>query len=252
MNKEEFVVNNGKFNIYGIKYIPDNPKNIPIVINHGLLSSAKKCEKYSLFFCDLGYTVYAYDFCGGHKGGKSEGDRAYMTLEHELNDLQTVINSITEKKDKLMLFGESQGGFLSLLYAAKNPAVVAKVMATCPALSIPDSARSGKLLFMTFDPKNVKETFKTKPGYKFSPDFIIEAQRLDTDKIVKEVLCPVCIVHGAKDEIVPASYLRKSLENLSEHSFVYFLKKAKHSFKNSEKKQAMLFFQEFLQEKTII
>lgn len=249
MVKEEFLVNNGKYNIHGMKYTPENPKNIPIIVSHGFLSNYKRLRRYSEFFCSLGYTVYAYDFCGGHLFGKSEGDRSYMTIEHEINDLQTIINSVTEKKDKLMLFGESQGAFVSLLYAARNPAVVAKVMAISPALSIPDDARKGHMVLMSFDPNRVKETFKSKFGFKFNPEYAIEAQRLDVDKMIKEVLCPVCIVHGAKDKIVQASYLRRALENLSEHSFVYYLKKAGHCFNKKEQKDAILFFREFLETK---
>lgn len=248
MTLEEFVLNNGKYNIHGVKYIPDNPKNIPIVMGHGLLSNAKDLAQYATYFTDLGYSVYTFDFCGAHYKGKSEGDYSYMGIEHGLNDFQTVINSVTESKNKLMLFGESQGAFLALLYAAKNPAVVARVMAVSPALSIPDMARKGKILFMTFDPNNIKDTFKTKGKFNFSYTFAEEAIRLDTDKIIKEVLCPVCIVHGAKDEIVNATYLRKSLENLSQDSFVYFIKKAKHSFKKKEKIEALAHFNEFLKD----
>lgn len=249
MKQEDFILNNGKFNIHGTKYIPDNSNGIPVVLSHGFLSNANRLKRYRDFFLSMRYTVYAYDFCGGHLFGKSEGDRSYMTLEHELNDLQTVIYFITEKKDQLILFGESQGGFVSLLYAARNPAVAAKVMCVYPALSIPDDARRGKMLMMSFNPKDVKGTFKTKFGMKFSPEYAIEAQRLDTDKIIKEVLCPVCIVHGGKDKIVPAFYLRKTLESLSEHSFVYFIKKAGHNFNGREQKIAIEHFRDFLTEK---
>ena len=246
MNTEEFILNNGKYNIHGMKYIPDNPKNIPVVLGHGLLSNYKKLKRYSIFLASMGYTVYAFDFCGSHLFGKSEGDRSYMTIEHGLNDIQTVINSVTESKNQLMLFGESQGGFLALLYAAKNPAVVAKVLAISPALVIPDDARKGKMLFMSFNPNHIRETFKCKFNLKFSPVYAEEAIRLDTDKIIKEVLCPVCIVAGGKDKIVPATYLRRTLENLSPDSFVYFIKKAGHKFKASEQKEAISHFKDFL------
>jgi alpha-beta hydrolase superfamily lysophospholipase len=144
MNKEEFQLNNGKYMIHGMKYIPDNPKNIPIIMSHGFLSNSKKLKRYAMFLAGMGYTVYAYDFCGGHLFGKSEGPREYLTIENELNDLQTVINSVEESKQELMLFGESLGGFISLIYAARNPAVVARVLSIYPALSIPDDARRGK------------------------------------------------------------------------------------------------------------
>ena len=248
--QEEFRLNNGKFHIAGTKYIPDvNPKNIPIILCHGFLSNQKDLARYKDGFLELGYTVYTFDFCGSSKKGKSEGSYDYMTVEHELKDLQTVIDSVTESKNQLMLFGVSQGAFMALLYAARNPAVVARVLTVSPALCIPDDARRGKMLMMTFDPNDIRGTYKCKKGMNFSPIFAEEAILLDTDKIIKEVLCPVCIVHGAKDEIVNASYLRKTLENLSHESFVYFLKKANHSFKKKEQDMAIEYFKDFLKEK---
>jgi alpha-beta hydrolase superfamily lysophospholipase len=249
MNKEEFQLNNGKYRIHGTKYIPDNPKNIPIIMSHGFLSNSKKLKRYAMFLAGMGYTVYAYDFCGGHLFGKSEGPREYLTIENELNDLQTVINSVEESKQELMLFGESLGGFISLIYAARNPAVVARVLSIYPALSIPDDARRGKMLFISFDPNHVRETWKCKFGFKFNPSFAEECMRLDTDKIIKEVLCPVCIVHGGKDKIVSATHLRKTLENLSPDSFVYFIKKAGHGFKRKEQDIALAHFKDFLTDK---
>ena len=53
----------------------------------------------------------------------------------------------------------------------------------------------------------------------------------------------------SKDKIVPAFYLRKTLESLSEHSFVYFIKKAGHNFNGREQKIAIEHFRDFLTEK---
>ena len=167
--QEQFLLNNGKFHISGMKYIPEtNPKNIPIILCHGFMSNQKNLVRYKDGFLAMGYTVYTFDFCGCSKHGLSEGSYDYMTIENQLKDIQTVIDSVTESKNQLMLFGESQGGFLALLYAARNPAVVARVLTVSPALCIPDDARRGKMIMMTFDPNDIRGTFKCKKNLNFS------------------------------------------------------------------------------------
>ena len=52
MNKEEFQLNNGKYMIHGMKYIPDNPKNIPetyfiiYILDNKLKRALYKSQEY--------------------------------------------------------------------------------------------------------------------------------------------------------------------------------------------------------------
>ena len=249
MQKEEFKTNNGKYEVYGEKYIPLSPKDKPLVVLHDLFSDYKELAKYINYFVEEeGYTVYAFSFCGMTKN-KSLADNSYVTIENGLKDIQAAINAITEKKDQLVLFGQGHGAFLALVYAARNPAVVAKVLCQSPTLSIPDMARKGILPFAKFNPNDIEKTWKPKLFTKYSFNFAKEAITLDIDKILKEVLCPVCMVLGGMDEYVSATYGRKALEELSKESFVYFIKKAKHNFSTKEIDLTIGYFKEFLKEK---
>ena len=245
MQKENFKVNNGKFDIYGEKYIPLSPKGIPVIMCHDLFKDYKSMNKYVEFFVDEGYTVYAFNFGGMTKNS----DNAYMTINNSLNDIQSVINIVEERKDRLTLFGVGHGAFLALYYASKNPAVVSRIMGQSPFLSIPDMARKGFLPFAKFNPNDLENTWKSKLFTNYSYNYAKEALSLDIDKILKEVLCPVCMVIGGNDEYVDARYGRKALEELSRDSFVYFLKKAKHNFSLSEINQTIDYFKEFIKEK---
>ena len=60
-------------------------------------------------------------------------------------------------KDNIFLMGCSQGGFVSVLVAAKNKYPIKKLCLFYPALCIPDDARAGKMMMAKFDPNNVPE-----------------------------------------------------------------------------------------------
>ena len=249
MQNEEIKVNNGKYDVYGEKYIPLSPKGTPLVVLHDLFSSSKDLRKYIDYFVNEGYTVYSFDFCGMTK--KSLADNSYLTIENGLKDIQAIINIVEEKKDQLTIFGVGHGGFLALIYASKNPAVVAKVLCQSPTLSIPDLARKGILPFAKFNPNDIESTWKPKLFTKYSFNYAKEAVTLDIDKILKQVLCPVCMVLGGMDEYVSATYGRKALEELSKDSFVYFIRKAKHNFSSKEIDLTIGYYKEFLKEKRL-
>ena len=247
MQKEELKTNNGKCDLVLEKFIPLSPKGIPLIMLHDLFSSSHDLKKYIDYFVSEGYTVYSFDFCGYTK--KTSLDNSYVTIENGLKDIQSVINVVEEKKDQLTLFGQGHGAFLALVYAAKNPAVVAKVLCQSPTLSIPDLARKGNLPFARFNPNDIESTWKPKLFTKFSYNYAKEAVTLDIDKILKQVLCPVCMVLGGNDEFVSATYGRKALEELSKDSFVYFIKKGKHKFSSKEIDLTIGYYKEFLKEK---
>lgn len=245
MQKEQFKVNNGKFELIGEKYIPLSPKGKPIIVCHDLFSNYRELNTYIEYFVEEGYTVYGFDFCGIAK----KENQSYVTIENGLKDIQTIINKVDEKKDELTLFGVGHGAFLALLYASKNPAVIAKVLCASPTLSIPDLARKGSLPIGKFNPEDIEKTWKPKLFTKYSYLYAKEAVTIDIDKVLKQVLCPVCMVFGGLDEYVSATYGRKALEELSKDSFVYFIKKAHHTFTLKEEGMAIDYFKEFLKEK---
>lgn len=240
----ERTVSNGRLDIHTTRYVPLNALDIPMVLLHGFLDNQETIKKYALEFCALGYTVYTYDIPGIAKCTSAYGYDS-LSMTSLLNDLDIVIQSVEENKHKLILFGVDFGGFLAVLYASKNPNSVAKLLSESPLLSIPEDARRGNVLTMSFVPEQIEETFKAKK-YPFSFQFAKDAISIDIDKVMKSVLCPCCLIFGAKDKILDASYGRKALESLSSDSYVYYIKKASHTLKKKQYLEALNHFKNFL------
>lgn len=110
---------------------------------------------------------------------------------------------------ELLLIGCSQGGFVSALVAAKQPALVNKLVLFYPALCIPDDARAGKMMFAKFDPKNIPEQINCGP-MKLGRCYVADVIGIDPYKEIQSYHGPVLIVHGTKDRIVKLDYSRQA------------------------------------------
>ncbi|MBQ7801124.1 MAG: alpha/beta hydrolase [Oscillospiraceae bacterium] len=200
--------------ICGTEYRPEG-NNLPIaIVCHGFMAWQDTVRQYAKELARMGYCAYCFDFCGGSvmKKGKSDGATTDMSVLTEVQDLEAVIEyvqSLSYNSSDLLLMGCSQGGFVSALVAAKHPELVNKLVLFYPALCIPDDARSGKMMFARFDPKNIPERINCGP-MKLGRCYVADVIGMDPYEKIKSYRGPVLIVHGTKDSIVKLDYSRRA------------------------------------------
>lgn len=119
----------------------DESEKYPLLImSHGAntvsVDATNGLMQYAL---NKGFVVYTFDFCGGSKTSKSEGDTEDMTVDTEVTDLESVLAEIKQlpyvDQEKVVLFGHSMGGLISGLTAAKHADELAGLILHAPALS---------------------------------------------------------------------------------------------------------------------
>lgn len=241
--KTPFSCSKDKFVIRGFEYRCEQNKGIPIIMSHAFLMNQKIMKKYAVRLAEKGYIVFTYDFCGGAIFGKSDGKFDDMSIDTEVEDLLTIINYV-ESKDyvdigKLILFGASQGGFVSCLVAADYTEKVNKLILIYPALCIPDDARSGKMQMSRFDPNDIQNTFKSRP-FKFSTKYPESAINIDIFSKIEKISCPIFIIHGNKDKIVDMAYAKRAFEiSKNEFSDLLILEGAGHGFHKKQFEKAI-------------
>lgn len=223
----ELPVQNGGNTVYGQLFLPDNEAaanntntdnasrpdfaRLPLVIvSHGFQGSFRLCTAYTDALASAGYAVYAFDFCGGSTFSLSSGSFYDMSVLTELSDLSAVYDEVCRlgfiDREKIFLMGESQGGMVSALFAAKRPADVAGMVLFYPAFVIPDNA---KLLYGSRE--NIPEwpyAFTMTVGRHYYLDTI----DLDVYNTIKNYEGDVLLVHGDQDTVVPYVYSQKALE----------------------------------------
>lgn len=161
----------------GIRFKADHPIGVVFYLK-GNSRSIKGWGKFAIDFVRYGYDVIMVDYRGF---GKSTGIR---TQEEIKADLQLVYNKIKEKVDEkhIVLYGRSLGsGFATKLASANNPRML---ILDAPYYSM--SKSTGR--YMPFMPMSVLLKFPI-PTYKW----------------IKHVKCPIHIIHGTHDRLIPFS-----------------------------------------------
>jgi uncharacterized protein len=161
--------------INGLHFFRDHPNGL-ILYFHGNTRSIKGWAKYARDFYRYDYDVVLVDYRGF---GKSTGKRSEVEM---LNDMQVVYTSLAKdySQNHLIVYGRSLGsGFAAKVASDNNPRYL--------ILDAP---------FYNF--RKVIERFLPILPIRF-----VLRYHLRTDKWIQKVKCPVYIIHGTKDFLIP-------------------------------------------------
>ncbi|MBN4070241.1 alpha/beta fold hydrolase [Olleya sp. AH-315-F22] len=174
--KEYFLETRDGAKISGLLFKSKNqPKGLVLYLK-GNSKSIKGWGKFAVDFTRHDYSVFMVDYRGF---GKSTGRRSQKAIKR---DLQEIYNLIKEKttEDNIILYGRSLGsGFAAKLASMNNPRML---ILDAPYYSL------------------TKVTGRYMP---FMPLSIIMKYPLPTYKWLKYVQCPIHIIHGTHDKLIP-------------------------------------------------
>ncbi|HFI0631840.1 TPA: alpha/beta hydrolase [Streptococcus suis] len=210
---ETYMVERGGINLYGVITASPNYKNEKrplVIISHGFNNTLEMYEEYANYLAHLGFIVYRFDFYGGSQNSKSGGtDMLSMSVLTEKQDLAAVIDKLSKESfvnaDNITLLGASQGGVVSTLYAAENPALVKKLVLIFPAFVLFDDIKDtyANLGISSMDQIPAVITHKNA---QLGAIYLKDALGIDIDSEIKKVTSPVLIVQGTNDNVVPYQY----------------------------------------------
>lgn len=199
---------NGEMNIYGRFYYPadfDANQTYPtVVMSHGLSSTSMLTEraKWPQTFAAQGYVVYTFDFCGGSRNSLSDGDYMQMSVMTEVSDLNAILDFVKEQPfidaGHLFLLGQSQGGLVSALVAAKRPDEVKAMILVYPGLCIVDDLHE----FVPDISAVTGDTVETAMG-TLGACYAKDVYDLDVMSEIAGYTGDVLIIHGLNDKTVP-------------------------------------------------
>ena len=162
--------------INGLLFKPKGESRGIVLYLKGNSKSIKGWGKFAVDFTRHGYNVLMIDYRGF---GKSTGRRSQKAIKR---DLQEVYNKIKEKtkESRIILYGRSLGsGFATKLASMNNPRML---ILDAPYYSL---------------------TKVTKRYMPFMPLSLLIKYPLPTYKWLKYVQCPIHIIHGTNDKLIP-------------------------------------------------
>ena len=162
--------------INGVLFMPKAESKGLVLYLKGNSKSIKGWGKFAVDFTRYGYSVLMVDYRGF---GKSTGRRSQKAIKR---DLQEVYNKIKEQttEDRIIIYGRSLGsGFARKLASINNPKML---VLDAPYYSL------------------TKVTSRYMP---FMPLSVLLKYPLPTYKWLKYVQCPIHIIHGTNDKLIP-------------------------------------------------
>lgn len=155
----------------------DEPKGVVIYLK-GNTKSIKGWGKFAIDFTRLGYEVIMMDYRGF---GKSTGKRTVEAMKRDSQFIYDIVkNEFSE--EKIVVYGRSLGGgFAARLASKNNPRLL---ILTSPLYSLLRTVHR----YLPFMP--------AKPFLRYN---------IPTFQYLKNVHCPIKIIHGSDDRLVPIS-----------------------------------------------
>ena len=162
--------------INGVRFLPKGESRGVVLYLKGNSKSIKGWGKFAVDFTRHDYNVVMVDYRGF---GKSTGRRSQKAIKRDLQLVYDTIKAQTTE-DRMILYGRSLGsGFAAKLASMNNPKML---ILDAPYYSL------------------TKVTGRYMP---FMPLSILLKYPLPTYKWLKYVRCPIHIIHGTADKLIP-------------------------------------------------
>ena len=246
---QEIWVQNGDNRIYGIAYVPDADKKVPLVIfSHELGNDHTSGVRYAERLAEAGYAAYVFDFCGGTVGGnRSDGSNKEMSILTEASDLESVLSTAKSwdfvNPDKIVLLGGSMGGLVTTVVGSTHQDEIAGMVRMYPALSAKDD--SGAEQYQTED--DVPEDVSLFGGWiHVGKNYITDLWKVDFNQLLSSYQGHMLLLHGDKDSTVPLSYSEEAKEIIPDCEF-YVIKDGGHEFFGQPFEDAMGYILPYLE-----
>ena len=251
--EQEITITSGNDVLAATLTLPENADtsksgSVPFaILAHGLSASRYWVVDCAWALADIGVASVRFDFAGfGDSTGTSE-EMTVTSLVQNVNDVLDYAQSLDfVDTDHIFLLGKSMGGVASSLTAVERQDEVAGVILWYPAFNISGAVKDGNFLGVRFNARNIPDTV-TWFAHKYGREFIVECGEIDTDQLLEDLDCPVLLLSGNRDNIVPLFSSMRAAELLSDCTFDV-IESGSHFFFRKQAGEALFHTTTWLQE----
>ncbi len=190
----------------GVLHVPASAARAAALLCHGMDSSkeSRKLVFLAEALAARGILALRFDFSFA---GESSGRFEDLTCSGEVDDLRAACAFVRARHaGKISIFGSSLGGTVALLFAAREPGLAALVTLAAPvhperfpqriltAAQVADWRRRG---FIDYN------------GQRVNAALLEDLEKIDVPAAARAIRCPVLILHGDADLVVPPEDARE-------------------------------------------
>ena len=185
----------------GVLHVPEKaPARAAAILCHGMDSSKNSGKLVFLgeSLAARGLLVLRFDFA---YVGESSGRFEELTCSGEVDDLRAAYEFVqTRCTDRIAIFGSSLGGTVALLFAAGESDVAALVSLAAPV----HPENFPRRIFNAAQLEEWRQRgFIIHNGQRMNVSLLDDLEKIDVPAAAREVSCPVLILHGDFDLVVP-------------------------------------------------
>ena len=224
------VIHNQGQKMFGNLYLPQEAAPC-VLISHGLESS-KDGDKWLVLsprLYDAGFACLRFSYRGCGEGEeKSEGEFEDTTLTGRISDYKAAIAFLHQAgidNTRLGVIGSSFGGMVAL--AASDDRIRAMITLATP-FSFPSSSEPG------LKHSKDKDYFELKSGKRLRVGFFEDLTKYSIGDEVKKIHCPLLIIHGTMDDVVPVEHAHQLYRHANEPKRLEIIEGANHGFDKPE------------------
>lgn len=158
--------------------------------------------------------------------GESSGKFEDITYSGEVEDLKAAYALIQSRHaGETAILGSSMGGTVALLFAAQDPRVATLVTVAAPVhperftdrLLTPDQVQQWR-----------QHGYIDYHGRRLNVSLLHDLEKINVPEAVKKITCPVLILHGDRDDVVPVEEAYELHDSLSSAKELSILPGADH------------------------
>ena len=179
-------------------YLPSAQAKYTILFSHGNAEDLGTLTPELEDLRALGFAVFAYDYHGyGTSGGQATEQNAYEDIDAAYNYLTQVLKV---PSNRIIAHGRSLGGAVAIDLASRKPL-------------------GGLIVESSF-----VSAFRVVTGYRIFP--FDKFRNLDK---IGQVRCPVLLIHGRRDEVIPFWHGERLFEAANEPKMKFWVEGAGHN-----------------------
>lgn len=223
--------------ISGVLYMPQDSieKHSAVIFSHGYNCIGNDMRDVAEKLAESGIVCYTFDYCGGSERSQSSGKSVDMSVTSEQENLRCVIDLISSKnfvdRNRIFLYGESQGGLVAALVGAEMPDRIAGMFLIYPAFCLVEQWRA-------MDPATMTEPFKFNGGTTLSRAFYDGLPKYDIFEHIKAFTNPVHIYQGDSDNVVSVECAEHIDESFPDSTLTVF-EGAGHGFESNNRNKVI-------------
>jgi putative redox protein len=239
MREEKITfVNTDGDTLSGVLHHPSQARSAgAVILCHGMESDKSSAKLIFLgrALAEKGIVSLRFDFS---YVGESSGKFEDITYSGEVDDLKAAYAWMqSHQPGKTAVFGSSMGGTVALMFAAREAAVAALVTLAAPL----HPEKFPKRVLAPAQLRQWREQgFTIYNGRRLNVSLLEDLERIDVVESARKVKCPILILHGDADEVVPVEDAYELNACLSDSRCLSILKDGDHRLSDPRAMQLAL------------